>query len=297
MQKQILTVLCFLFAGMLTAQNKGDFNDYWNAGQAEISSYELTQARYGELREGEAVMVFVTESFSEKTLTKMNDPEEDPKNRLPVLKLNMTKNFITGIYPYSLMMSVFTPTNLNSWNHSMRVTATTQDWCGHTFTSYDWSKRKYHIWGHSYFDGEGDFDLKQNKVFLEDEVWTTLRIDPAKLPTGSFEMIPSAWMVRLLHLPMETVMASAELSDDPDDNRLRMYKLEVPEQQRSLTIHFQKFFPYEIQAWEESYVSGSGEKKQPLTTTAVKKKTIMSDYWNHNSISDSTLRDDLNLLR
>jgi hypothetical protein len=287
--------ILILTAYILQAQSNKDFSDYWYAGQAEISSYELRQARYGELRQGTAVMVFVTEDFSEKTLTKMNNPVDDPKNKVPVLKLNMTKNFITGIYPYSLMMSVFTPANLNSWDHTLRVTATTQDWCGHTFTSYDWSKRKYHIWGHSYFDGEGDFDLKQNKVFLEDEIWTTLRIDPSKIPTGNFEMLPSAWIVRLLHLPAETVMASAEISNDPDDSRMRMYKLEIPQQERSLEIHFQKFFPYEIEFWEESYVSGSGDKKERLTTTAVKKATIMSDYWNHNSIADSTLRNELKL--
>ena len=34
-----------------------EVKNYWYSGTAEISSYKLTQARYGELREGEAVMV------------------------------------------------------------------------------------------------------------------------------------------------------------------------------------------------------------------------------------------------
>ena len=33
-----------------------DFKEYWYAGNAEITSYKLTQARYGELREGKAVL-------------------------------------------------------------------------------------------------------------------------------------------------------------------------------------------------------------------------------------------------
>ena len=40
-----------------------DFYDYWYGGKAEISSYKLEQARYGEMREGSAVLVFVTEDF------------------------------------------------------------------------------------------------------------------------------------------------------------------------------------------------------------------------------------------
>ena len=38
-----------------------DFKDYWYDGSAEISSYQLYQERYGEMREGTAVMIFVTE--------------------------------------------------------------------------------------------------------------------------------------------------------------------------------------------------------------------------------------------
>jgi hypothetical protein len=41
-----------------------DFEKYWFNGEAELSSFQLTQARYGELREGKAVMIFVTEPFS-----------------------------------------------------------------------------------------------------------------------------------------------------------------------------------------------------------------------------------------
>lgn len=281
-------------AGSFAAPNKqNDFSEYWYTGQAEITSYELTQARYGELREGNAVMVFVTEDFSEKKLVKMNDPQSDPKNKVTVLKLNMTKDFITGIYPYSLMMSVFTPIQLKERAKTLRVTATTQDWCGHTFTSIDRRGKKYRVWGHSYFDGEGDFDQKLIGVFPEDAVWTTLRMNPDALPTGNFDLIPASWYIRLLHTPLETVSAKATLTAHKDDNRLKTYTLEIPSQNRSLSIHFQKFFPHEIEAWEESYPSGGGENAQVLTTTAVKKERIMSDYWNHNSVSDSTFRNQL----
>ena len=40
-----------------------EFKGYWYAGKAEVSSYKLEQARYGEIREGNAVLVYVTEDF------------------------------------------------------------------------------------------------------------------------------------------------------------------------------------------------------------------------------------------
>ena len=36
------------------------FNDYWYAGDAELTRYALQQVRYGEVHEGDAVLIFVT---------------------------------------------------------------------------------------------------------------------------------------------------------------------------------------------------------------------------------------------
>src|SRR5688500_17809876 len=85
----------------------GEFKTYWHAGKAEINSYELSQSRYGEKRDGRAVLIFVTEDFSKKNHVKFDHPEEAVLGKVNVLKLNFTKNFTTGIYPYSMMLSVF----------------------------------------------------------------------------------------------------------------------------------------------------------------------------------------------
>ncbi len=74
------------------------------SGKAEISQYTLQQARYGEMRNGEATLIFVTEDFSTDNLVKLDEPEKE-SNKARVLKMNMTKNFITGSYPYSMMLS------------------------------------------------------------------------------------------------------------------------------------------------------------------------------------------------
>ena len=53
------------------------FKDYWYAGKAEITSYKLEQSRYGELRDGKAVLVYVTEPFLPKAQVKAD--QKNPK--------------------------------------------------------------------------------------------------------------------------------------------------------------------------------------------------------------------------
>lgn len=43
------------------------FNEYWYAGKAEACTYEVTQERYGEIRQAEQVNIFVTENFTYQT--------------------------------------------------------------------------------------------------------------------------------------------------------------------------------------------------------------------------------------
>ena len=83
------------------------FNEYWFQGLAEISRFELEQARYNEIHKGSAVLIFVTEEF---LIDKQVKSEQGRKpGAVSVLKLNFVKNFNTGIYPYSIMSSIFTP--------------------------------------------------------------------------------------------------------------------------------------------------------------------------------------------
>ncbi len=55
---------------------------FWYDGKAELSSYKLTQVRYGETDEGTAVLVYVAEPFSLSTNAKADF--DDVKN-VPVL--------------------------------------------------------------------------------------------------------------------------------------------------------------------------------------------------------------------
>ncbi|MEO1434300.1 MAG: hypothetical protein AAFV80_02105 [Bacteroidota bacterium] len=274
---------------------KNAFNEYWYNGEAELSSYSLQQARYGEVHKGEAVMVFVTEPFSKKNHTKAdNAPASDKVN---ILKLNMTKKFYTGIYPYSMMLSAFTPIDRANDGPSMRVTCTSQEWCGHTFTQLDYRNKAFEMMDFSYFPSEGDRSTKLSAEYTEDELFNLIRINPELLPTGELTMVPGTFIFRLKHLDLKTEKAVASLQAHPTEKDLQQYRVEWPGLNRDLTIDFQSQFPYTIEGWEENYSSGWGPGAKKLRTKATRKKTIMLDYWSRNAVSDGYLREALELLK
>lgn len=259
-----------------------DFKDYWYNGEAEITSYKLEQARYGELREGTAVLVFVTEDFLPDSQVKADSYS---KNNTPVLKLNTTKNFITGIYPYSIMQSTFYPVANNQ--HALKISTSIQEWCGHVYTQLN-NRDTYEITSHSYFQGEADDSFKLDKTWTENELWTKLRIDPKSLPVGELELIPSLESVRLNHNALKAQKANAKLENDS-------YTITYPDLERTLKINFNPNFPFDILGWEETIVSGMGSSAETLTSKATKLERIKSDYWNKKSTSDMTLRETLKL--
>ena len=128
------------------------WKDYWYNGTAELNRYTLQQARYGEMREGDAVLIFVTEDFLKDQQVKYEGGPRDGVSS--VLKMNATKKFWTGVYPYSLMTSVFTP--INEIAPSLKVTTTAQEWCGHSYSQLNLRGNRYEGVLHSYFMREGD---------------------------------------------------------------------------------------------------------------------------------------------
>ncbi|RMD73211.1 MAG: septum formation inhibitor Maf, partial [Bacteroidetes bacterium] len=82
-------------AATVGAVDPRQFTEYWYTGQGELNSYALTQWRYGEPRAGEAVLVFVTEPFSQRKQVKLDRPEADPTDAVSVLKLNHIRKFPT----------------------------------------------------------------------------------------------------------------------------------------------------------------------------------------------------------
>ncbi len=266
------------------------FKSYWFNGLAEINSYQLSQSRYGENREGKAILIFVTEDFSAKKQVKLDNQPESDDRKISVLKMNFTKNFVTGIYPYSMMLSAFTPISTNQHPATLKLTMSSQEWCGQVFTQVNWSGKKYKIQSNSYFEKEGDTQTTSPSVLLEDELWNRIRLAPDALPIGKVKILPGLFYSRLLHAPLTPQQADISKKENPDS---WLYTIQFEESNRLLAITFEKIAPYRILSWEEHFT----ERGKNVVTKAVLQKTLRLDYWTKNKNEFNYLRDSLALQR
>ena len=83
-----------------------------------------------------------TEPFDAIDQIKADQSNRDNRS---VLKLNATRDFYTGIYPYKIMSSTFLP--LDREENAIKVATSIQEWCGHTYMQLNAK-------GHHY---DGDF--------------------------------------------------------------------------------------------------------------------------------------------
>jgi len=272
------------------------FRDYWYNYGAEISRFDLHQMRYGEIHRGDAVLVFVTEEMNPAIQVKADNHR--PEN-IPILKLNFVRKFFTGIYPYSIMASIFSPVDLRKYPLPLKISTSTQEWCGNVYTQMNLQKDQYRVILHSYFEKEGDRDFEIKKAVPEDAIWNIIRIAPQDLPLGEFLMIPGTVFTRLVHRPLAPQRAAASLQPvaekSLEGNPLVRYELNYHGEQRSLRIVFEKNFPYRIQQWEESYPGINRTASQEMTTRAVRTHTIMDAYWQHHGNKDRVLLKKLGL--
>ncbi len=263
------------------------FAGYWYQGKAEINVFDLQQSRYGEERSGQAVMIFVTEDFSKRRQVKVDQPQKAGKDAKKVLKLNMTREFVTGVYPYHTMLSVFTPVTESV--NSLKITSSVTEWCGQAFTQLNWKNNAYHGQLFSYFESEGDQQVKIDGK-AEDELFNLIRLNPDLLPTGDVRLIPSLTFQRLSHIPLKAERAMVSVKE------LGSSKSEVEvaykEIGRTLIIRYEKFFPYEILFWQEVYSRENGKVE---ITTATRSSMQMMDYWNKNGKEFEPLRKELGL--
>jgi len=274
-----------LAATLVSTTENSDFNKYWYAGEAEVSSYRLEQARYGQIRNGDAVFVFVTEDFSKSKQVKLDYANRAGADKISILKLNTLRKFKTGIYDYSMMESIFTPVDYKNNPHTLKTTTTSQDWCGHSFTQFNLEDSKYKITQFSYFESEGDKTVNVKDVLLEDELWTRLRLNPSSIPTGTVELIPGTFFSRLVHKELKPKQARISMKKDEATATLKVEYLHL---ERSLEIQFENDFPFKITYFKEN--NGAGD-----ITQAVLKKTLKAAYWGQNSNQYEYLRDSLEL--
>ncbi len=197
-------------AAPCTAQ---DFWAHWGDGRAELNGYALKQPRYGAVRTGTSVLIFVTEDFSDSSRVKADPGKHPASDVYPVLKLNAVRGFQTGIYDYDVMTSTFLRV-ARGWPVA-KVSFSSQEWCGHVWHQVVPRGGKLAGLFHSYFDGEADGtdDLAFPKDgVLEDALPVLLRgwngeyLKPGE--SRSVPFLPSLLWARLNHKPLAWTKAT-----------------------------------------------------------------------------------------
>ncbi len=286
------------FSAPMTIKPSNAFLDYWKSGLAEISSYQVKTERYGEMREGQEVMIFVYEEINADTRIKVESDKTPVSKQVPVLKLNHVLKFNTGIYDYSVLTSVFTGLAGQSVKRPFdpqKISLTAQEWCGHVYHSVEPHKSGIVSEIHSYFEKEGNTKITLpfpvGTLYYEDEFPILFReLDGEFLKTGEnlkSTVLPSLWLTRKRHQPL--TLAKAEIHKEkttlPLQNKnWECFKWTVELSGIKTEYWIEKDFPHKVLAWKNS-VGESGELINSLRKT----------YWALNHNKDLGLRKELGL--
>ncbi|HKW97601.1 MAG TPA: hypothetical protein VJN43_07690 [Bryobacteraceae bacterium] len=259
----------------------------WSDGQAELSGYDLTFPRYGHPRRGVAVTVFVTETFSNSLRVKADPGKHPATDEFPVMKLNLVKDFQTGVYDYNTMTSSFialAPVNGRTEGSATKISFSSQEWCGQTYQQLLFDAGSIRSTSHSYFDGDAD---QQNSLdypaggFSEDEwlLWARGMAGPHLAPgeRRDVRMLRSLETVRLQHVPdswmhatLSRSAATKRLSVPAGSFQVETYTIRAPGG-TDRTIYVEAVSPHRIVRWETS----AGERADLLGSQRMK-------YWQMN---------------
>ncbi len=272
-----------------------DFYEHWGDGRAELSSYEVLQPRYGELRTGYGVMIFVTEDIHRDTYIKVESPTPAAK-RLYVLKLNNVLKFTTGIYDYSVMTSVFAEVEAAEHPFALRkVSLSAQEWCGHVFDEVQVRGGRVKGTLNSYFEREGhqEYQLELARNFASED-GLLLRMRELKgelLATGGrmqVELLPGLWSLRAAHgehaLVPATLSKGAAVDIESAGAMLSAYVWTLESAAGWKKYWIEKAYPHRILHWQDSD-GGRGDLK----------KTIRVPYWSLHGNADEIYRKELEI--
>ncbi|MDP3274364.1 MAG: hypothetical protein Q8Q09_04165 [Deltaproteobacteria bacterium] len=268
------------------ARASSAFSQRWGDGRAELIGYEAVSPRYGHLRPAELVLVYVTEPFSRRTLIKDDSAQGD--DRMDMLKVNVSEKFQTGIYPYSLLTSVFCPSDVYGRERfsPAKITLSAQEWCGHVFAGVWPDQDAFLQRAMSYFASEGEVDQRvsaPSDVLYEDALLVQLRELDGPFANGSNwqgHVVPALWRNRRAHQTL--VPDPARITRSQPSAEITRFRLETG------------------QFWREFDVESSGEKRIAAMRSsdggrARLLRSARLPYWQLNSPGDESHRADLGL--
>lgn len=282
-----------------TVSEAQDFSATWHDGRAEIDGYDLEVVRYGERRDGEAVLVFVTEPFSDSARVKIEGQPVDDPDAVDVLKLNLVRDFQTGIYDYNTMISLF----VRSADFTpMKLTFTGVEWCGHVYDEMIFRRDAIHENYFSYFQGETRTATLPARAdgIVEDDLYILLRglRGPFLEPGGSVRrpFLPSPFHTRLVHRDVEWGEATIERSRQTSRTTVpagvfETYEYVVEAGDREGRFLIEVVAPHRIVQWSWATSGGGGEASETGRLTG----SARLAYWQLNGNGDESYRERLGL--
>jgi hypothetical protein len=277
------------------AQVSDSFWAHWGDGRAEMNAYTLTTPRYGQLRHGRTVLVFVTEDFTDAQRVKSDGGHDD---EYPVLKLNEARDFQTGIYDYNVMTSTFLRIDgRGAFGMPVKVSLSVQEWCGSVYEQLLARGSELVLHGHSYFDGEADHERRlpnpQGGVSM-DALPILVRglLGDLFAPGGSTDVavLPTLLSGRFAHQPIAWTKAHVTRSvggqtvEVPAGSFVVHEVTVAPDGGASTTWQVEDAWPHRIVAW----ASTDGEKAELLGSERL-------PYWQLNHEGEEVLLEHIGL--
>lgn len=290
-------------AAATAAPERDRFDAHWQDGKAELNGYRYSVTRYGQRRDGTAVLIYVTEPMSESRRVKVDDPKENPKDVFEALKVNFVREFRTGIYDYHTLGSVFTRTRDFS---PAKITFSSAEWCGHVFEEMIFHRHHVADRYQSYFEGESDLKrlTLQKGALAEEELLVRLRglrgdwIRPGERKTVPF--LPSAFHRRLTHRPLVWSEAKLDRARSLETVRVPAGRFEtsvvtVRTEQRVGRFWIESAYPHRIIRWEwTGSTSGGGRRDEALDRGELTGSSRLA-YWKLNGPEGERYRRELGL--
>ena len=254
----------------------------WGDGKAELSGYAITTTRYGAPREGRVVLIYVTEPMDRRNWIKDDAGDVPAQDRVNVLKLNNVLKFQTGIYPYSVMTSVFAPVDAFVAERfaPAKIAMSAQEWCGLVYEKLIPAPESFASELRSYFHAEGDSDTTVKTppgTLYEDALLIQLReldgpFARGKNWTGS--IVPSLWSQRKSHGALRPVAAAIKREDATRDG-VPVTRFTLSYGSVLTTYDVEKAAPRRVLGWKT--LGGDEAKLQ---------KTTRLPYWQLNGPGD-----------
>lgn len=263
----------------------------WGDGKAELSGYRITTSRYGAPRDGHIVLIYVTEPMDRRVWVKDDAGDVPEAYRVNVMKLNSALTFQTGIYPYSVMTSVFAPVDPAGSERlsPVKIALTAQEWCGSVYQKLIVGPTSFASELRSYFHAEGDRDMTVSTpagTLYEDALPIQLRELDGKFASGkdwSGSLVPSLWGARKSHVALEPVPATIRRADAAR-GATPVTRFTLSYRGLTKTYDVEKAAPRRVLGWTTS----DGESAQIL-------KTARLPYWQLHGVGDESYLKQLGL--